>query len=797
MPDQEKKVLFSLDAKIDGLLASLQQGKEATQAATGAMGSAFGAVSGGINTLMGGVGLLTGILAGGAMFKGVISETLNWDGSVGKLAKTLGDTTQNASILKVQLQHLGIDQDLVSSAAMKMAKTMNTGSDAFKQIGVDAEGMSKSGKSNIEIMMETVKALGEYKGGLDRNQAAMSIFGRSWGELQPLMKLTAAGFQEAEKRARELHLIVGPEGVAAAKKYKEELADLELVKTSLAHTAGTELLGALVEVGAMMQGPATTAARIFAGAVHEVHLGMRDIIDDHNDLAKTIDRTINAHTINAMTLFMTYQAVRKGNFSMIPKIIGAGVEAGHNMNANPMDMSKETMDGVPDGHDKKWGGKGGGGGTSAAEKKNYAESAPSFMNWRNNQAEEAEGAKAESEYFKQVDEVARNRAKLTEDVVKDWGILDSGLNSPLLQMPKLGGILGADGSVSGGMPKFSLTGAGQTSGVMGNDASSIETAKETAEKLKMTADFKARKMVIEGDSTALEMARINIEEQMWLDSWAKMGGSFEENERRKTEVAKMASDQRADVAKQAAEKQAAAWEQGAQKYVDVAQSMTTMGVQLLLADKDHRGQIEAQMLATSVRFIGQGLQQYMMGKAKEHLLNAAAMAGAITTKTTQAATEMTIGATQATAWAAFYSAQSLNPFGGQAFIPAATAMTAAAAGFGVAGAGIAAEGATGMASELGMAAAWGAGGILAGAMGEAGAGAIGSGGSSGNTTGYGGGTAPGSMVTQPTSTTTTQQQGHLTIKIDNMMGDAKWVEENLVPLLNEAGTRGVTIEYPK
>jgi hypothetical protein len=72
--------------------------------------------------------------------------------------------------------------------------------------------------------------------------------------------------------------------------------------------------------------------------------------------------------------------------------------------------------------------------------------------------------------------------------------------------------------------------------------------------------------------------------------------------------------------------------------------------------------------------------------------------------------------------------------------------------------------------------------------------------------GYSGGGAPGygdassQAVTQPAAAQT-QQQGNVTIQfMGSMYGVdrqllAKWSEEELIPILNQAGTRGVTIEY--
>ena len=178
MGDSDKKIQVKLAGDATGGIKALSDFHAAATEHIGGITSGLGELSGGLTKVMGVFGVLGGVLAGGAAFKSMISETVSWSLETGKLARTLGDTTQNASVMKVALHGLGIDQEVVSSAAMRMARTLNTNSEAFKQVGVDAEGMRKAGKSNTEIMMATIQALGQYKGGLDRNQAAMTIFGR-------------------------------------------------------------------------------------------------------------------------------------------------------------------------------------------------------------------------------------------------------------------------------------------------------------------------------------------------------------------------------------------------------------------------------------------------------------------------------------------------------------------------------------------------------------------------------------------------------------------------------------------
>jgi hypothetical protein len=248
-----------------------------------------------------------------------------------------------------------------------------------------------------------------------------------------------------------------------------------------------------------------------------------------------------------------------------------------------------------------------------------------------------------------------------------------------------------------------------------------------------------------------------------------------------------------------AQRKAELWWNNAQTYINFAQQMSTFAMQYLLAEGKDREAIGRRMLATSIRFMTKGLQQFMFTKAKEHLINAAAAAGYMKTKTIQAAAEMAIGGQMAAAWTAYFAAMSLNPLGGQAFVPAATAMAAATAGFGAAAAGVAATGAGSIAAELGMAAAWMAGGILTGAAGETAAAAIEGGGGGGEKT-IGGGTGEGYTLSSPdepqwqrqtASTEPEPVSRTITVNVYGNVVDHDKFARELVPAIRKAEADGV------
>lgn len=821
--DNDVKSSVILDGNADGLIAAMQKAHKSVQEGMEGMGGVIEGAGKNLEKFIGIFGTLATVVAGGAAFKSIISETVTLDLETAKLSKTLGDTLENTSIFKVALHGFGIEQDVANDAILRMTRTLNTNSDMFRQVGVDIDGMRKSGASTIDILMATLKAIGQYKEGFDQNQAAMAIFSKSWDEVRPLMKLLGTDFEQVGEKARELNLIVGEDGVKNAKEYKKNIQELKLVQESIAHTAGTELVGALVDLGKMMEGPATKAAHTFAVGIHEIRDGIRDTLKAKEDLQASLEKKTTEQAVNWITLLMAARAASTGHFDQIPTIFGAGYQAAKGTRHDPMDMSDMTMDGVPDSDkpDKKW---------TGGDKKYQA----TLEQWKKEkiavqaQINEATGyvsdlQKKEIEINKKADELliqfakvpgasalinqmrAEQLGKINRDLAREMQQSDSLLSDEYLNaIDQLGKTPDASKYGRSGITGFALS----QEGLMEerNMLDYWEGVREEYRRKEEQADFDLQQKLKGMAQTTLEnrlgflgqnqdalVAHYDFEKtQAQLQfEWTLEHTYMEESE--KARIRQEFNAKMVQMEQEKAQRLAELWWNNSQTYLGFAQQMTTMGLQYLMFDESQRSQIGKRILATSIRFMTQGLQQYMFSKAKEHVLNAAAAAGKTTTDMAAATANLGILEAQSTAWAAFFTAMSLNPFGGQAFIPAATAMTAVAGGAVPAAMGaVAATGSASVAAEWGMAAAWAGGGILVGALGEAGATAI-EGGTTGNAAGYGAGTPASPVITQPVQNATTSGPNITIYFTGTNITDQKYIDTVVIPGIKDAITRGNTI----
>ena len=265
----ETKVILSGDSA--GAVKAINDTKSAFTTASAQMNTALSPLTAGVTKFQGALAGLAGILAGGALFKASLSAANDWNSQVLQISKAMGTSTEQASVMAVALDHLGISSDTLAKASLAMSRQLGNNEEAFTALGVQTRNLTTGAMLPAgEIMASVNTRLAGIKNGVEQNIAGMSVYGKSWGELKPILKLTADEMARAEESARALGLIIGPEATAATKAYKESQRDLALVAKSLEIQVGEKLLPVMLKLGAWMGSEGPTLSRTFSVALEGV-----------------------------------------------------------------------------------------------------------------------------------------------------------------------------------------------------------------------------------------------------------------------------------------------------------------------------------------------------------------------------------------------------------------------------------------------------------------------------------------------------------------------------------------------
>jgi ribosomal protein L20 len=84
--------------------------------------------------------------------------------------------------------------------------------------------------------------------GTARNVEGQRIYGKSWSEISPAIRLTGAAMDEAKAKAESLNLVIGKEGIAQAEGYRKAMAGVHAVFDGIEKAIGDALMPGLTRL---------------------------------------------------------------------------------------------------------------------------------------------------------------------------------------------------------------------------------------------------------------------------------------------------------------------------------------------------------------------------------------------------------------------------------------------------------------------------------------------------------------------------------------------------------------------
>lgn len=124
------------------------------------------------------------------------------------LAKQTGVSTDYLQKLKYSSDLIDVSMEDVTGAMAKMKKNMGGGGKAFKELGIEVTNADGSMRSVEDIFNDTIVTLSHIENGVERDQAAMSIFGKSADSLAGIIDDGGEALKEYGQQAEDLGLIM-------------------------------------------------------------------------------------------------------------------------------------------------------------------------------------------------------------------------------------------------------------------------------------------------------------------------------------------------------------------------------------------------------------------------------------------------------------------------------------------------------------------------------------------------------------------------------------------------------------
>lgn len=307
-----KGALGGVGGVFQGLLSSFQSfsgaAKEHTEAAAAATEGMSSKITGSVGALKGGLGEigeafgkvsgifmgLAAIVGGGAFFKEAITESNNLTGEVMKLTKAFGMSGEEAGTLNTALGMIGSDAEAYTGSFQKFSQQLRRNEDGIKDMGIETRDASGHLRDANEVFNEALKAVGDYKPGIDQTAAAQKLFGRSIDDVMTLQKLNNGVLDEAREKNEALGLVVTQKNVEGAKAYKLAMHEVNEVMEAVMKTIGDAVMPIFTELAQYLASTGPSVIAVFKGALTGLLLVFRSLIAVVKTVADVIFEWINS-----------------------------------------------------------------------------------------------------------------------------------------------------------------------------------------------------------------------------------------------------------------------------------------------------------------------------------------------------------------------------------------------------------------------------------------------------------------------------------------------------------------------
>jgi phage-related protein len=232
-------------------------------------GGLFTALKVGLGTvlaLVGAVVALTGAIGG------LVFSTANSSAELVDLSAKTGISTTRLQEMAYVGKQLGTSQETMVSSMARLTRTMSSAQQqtadfaaaqaeakakgkefdgqlgdaaaAFERLGVRTIGVNGQLRDNEAVFADVITALGRVSNESERDALAMSIFGKSAQELNPLIKAGAGEMAALSQKAHDVGAVMSEEDVAAFEAFDDTMASLQAgLKGTLGTLAGAFLPG--------------------------------------------------------------------------------------------------------------------------------------------------------------------------------------------------------------------------------------------------------------------------------------------------------------------------------------------------------------------------------------------------------------------------------------------------------------------------------------------------------------------------------------------------------------------------
>ncbi len=179
--------------------------------------------------------------------------------AAGKSAQATGLMVDEYTALKYAAELAGVGTEKLDGALGKFNKTIDKAgqggksqAETFARLGISVRDAEGNIKSSGVLLAEVADKFQQLPDGVQKSALAMELFGKSGTAMIPLLNAGSSGLAEMRKEAEALGVVIGPEQVARAEVFNDNLTKIGQASDGAANKIAADLLPALVDLSELM-----------------------------------------------------------------------------------------------------------------------------------------------------------------------------------------------------------------------------------------------------------------------------------------------------------------------------------------------------------------------------------------------------------------------------------------------------------------------------------------------------------------------------------------------------------------
>lgn len=267
------------------------------------------AIVGGVKALAGAIKELAGSLAS------CVTDSAKFADSVSSLSVKTGLSTDTIQEFQYMAELTDVSLETVTGSLTKLTKNMDaakdgTGSaaDAFKALGVEVTDVEGNLRSNSDVFLEVIDALGEMDNATERDATSMAIFGKKAQDLNSLVAIGSKGIEGFAKEAHDMGYVLDKDALQSLGAVDDAMQRLKNTGTTLKNQIGLAL------------------APSISGLADEL-MGFMKQIDFSNGLTGIIDSILAALPTALSSLLENVSTIVDAITPIVPEVIDGLITA--------------------------------------------------------------------------------------------------------------------------------------------------------------------------------------------------------------------------------------------------------------------------------------------------------------------------------------------------------------------------------------------------------------------------------------------------------------------------------------